>query len=173
MGRPLFYLSSAFCSIVIASVLCFFMWRIPSQVLLWLCKKVLDLWGFGRGWAAPFFVGQAGTAAQRPFVLTLLGCCGLVINPSINGANPLLELKESLSVMLFYSFYSFSCPYYHWLLLARSLHLLSHLLFDSWHAECWLTVPLSPKIRKHPSVFILFHNLSSSALPFLPVYSWI
>lgn len=168
MGRPLFYLSSAFCSVVIASVSCFFTWHMLSD-----CAKRS---GTCEGLAEDEQLLSLLVGLVQQHRDLLFRPCSDAVGLSSTRASmvwrPLLELKESLSVMFFYSFY---CPYYCWLLLARSLHLLSHLLFDSWHAERWLAVPLSPKIRKHPSVFILFCTIYLPLLclffPSIPGYS--
>lgn len=67
-----------------------------------------------------FFLGQAGTAAQRPFVpnlVQMLWACHCLF-------------------FLTLSFYCCSLRLFHPSVSPRhAQHLLSHLLFDSWHAE--------------------------------------
>lgn len=119
---------------------------------------------FCRGWAAPFFVGQTGTAAQRPFVPTLFKCCGLVIKvrasrvrrPSWNWGNYCL--------CSFIPYFVFS--------IATTISFIPLFLLSPGHSVFCVTycltagmlsadslLPLSLKNRKNPSVFILFDTI--------------
>ncbi len=88
---------------------------------------VPDLRVFGEDEQLLSFLGRTGTAAQRPFVPSLFRCCGLVI----------------VYFSLLCLFYRCLCFFHPSVSPRLAQHLLSYLLFDSWHAERCQPIPVT------------------------------